>query len=192
MWSATVRTTTLSAVVGLLLLAGASGGAAWHRRNWPRSPVAEGVIIDGHRVPDRDVAGWLEDRREAALARTVRFRHDDQIFEATFESAGISLDAEATLGRARHVAHSGSIWRRLDEAARARRGEVEIASTWKLDPAPARILLAGYAPAIHLAPVDARIDLTRHARTPDGAGARARRRCSARAASRPPATRTAR
>ncbi len=166
-----VRLSTFSAILGLMLLAGGAGGAALHRFR-PRSPVARGVIIDDRRVPDDDpgVLAWLAARREAVRGRTVRFRHDGQLFEATFEAAGITLDAEATLAGARLVAHEGSWWNQVREAERARRGEIEVPPVWAIDEAKARALLAGYAPALAREPVDARIDLTRHARFPDEPG----------------------
>ena len=169
MWPATVRTTTLSAVVGLLLLAG-GGASAARRRYWPRSPIARGVTIDERRVPDGDPATWLAAHADVARARTVRFRHEEQIFEATFEDAGISLDAAVTLDDARRVAHQGSIWRRLRDSERARLGQVDVSPHWKVDDARARALLASYAPALYRAPVDAHVDLTRHTRTPGEPG----------------------
>ncbi len=170
MWPRSVRLTTLSSVLALVLLAAAGGGAAVHRY-WPRSPVAQGVRVGDRRVPDGEsVAIWLARRREAAGERTVRFRHDQEIFEATFAEAGIALDVEATLAAARRVAHQGSTWRRLREAERARDDEIEIAPVWTLDEGRARALLATYAPALAVAPVDARIDLNQHARTPDRPG----------------------
>ena len=51
-----------------------------------------------------------------------------------------------------------------------RRGEIDVPPTWRVDASRARDLLASYAPALYRAPVDARIDLTRHARTPEVPG----------------------
>ena len=64
-------------------------------------------------------------------------------------------------------------WR---EAQRAERGEIAVPAVWRVDEAKARALLATYAPALAKAPVDARIDLDKHARYPRGAGPRPRRR----------------
>jgi len=170
MWPPSVRLTTLSAVLGLLLLAGAGSGAAAHRY-WPRSPVALGVRVIDRRFPDGEpAAAWLAGRRAAAGARTVRFRHDHQLFEATFAEAGIALDVEATLAAAEKIGHEGSTWHRLREAERARRGEIEVAPVWTFDEARARALLATFAPALEVAPVDAHLDLTEHTRSPDQPG----------------------
>jgi vancomycin resistance protein YoaR len=92
------------------------------------------------------------------------------VFEATFDAAGIALDVEATLDEARKVGHEGSAWHRLRESERARRGEIEVAPVWTVDAPRARALLATFAPELVRAPVDARIDLTRHTRAPDEPG----------------------
>jgi vancomycin resistance protein YoaR len=170
MWSPSVRFTTLSAVLGILLLAGAGGGAVQHW--WPRTPVAQGVKIDDRRVPDGapGVADWLEGRREAASGRTVHLRFERQLFTTTLGAAGVSLDVDATLDEARRVAHEGSAWRRLREAERARRGEIDVPPAWTVDAARARALLSTYAPELAVAPVDARIDLTQHTRAAEEPG----------------------
>jgi vancomycin resistance protein YoaR len=169
MWLTSVRATAFAAVLGLSLLAGA--GASVYRY-WPRSPVARGVTIEDRRVPDGapGVAAWLAARSEAAKARTVRFRYEGHVFEASFETAGIELDADETLDEAKKVGHEGSIWRRLRESEKARRGEIEVPPVWKVDGMKARALFSSYAPALAQAPMDARIDLTRHARIPDQLG----------------------
>jgi len=100
----------------------------------------------------------------------VRFHHGQEMFEATFETVGLSIDAAATLDAARKVAHEGAWWRRIREGERARRGEIEVPLVWALDEAKARALLSTFAPALARAPVDARIDLTRHERIPDEPG----------------------
>jgi vancomycin resistance protein YoaR len=164
-----VRPLLLSAALGLLLLGGA-GGAAAFRHYGPTSPVTRGVAIDGRLVPQHDVAGWMEERRRAAGARVVRFRHEDRIFEATFADAGISLDADATLAEARKIGHQGSLLRRLNEAEHARNAEIDVPPIWTVDTTRARALIATYAAALYRAPVDARLDLARHSRTADVPG----------------------
>jgi vancomycin resistance protein YoaR len=171
MWAGSVRFTTVFALSALVLLAGGGGGAA-ARRYWPRSPVALGVTVGERRVPDgiADVAAWLAGQREAARERRVRFRHDGEFFESTLGAAGVSLDDEAALDEVKAIAHEGSVWHRLKEAERARRGEIDVAPQWKIDTSAARAHLAIYAPRLAADPVDAHIDLDKHLRSPDQPG----------------------
>jgi vancomycin resistance protein YoaR len=166
-----VRSSTVTWIVGFLLLAGAgAGGGAY--RYWPRSPVARGVTIGERRVPDQGptARAWLSARAEAARYRTVRFHYEDRLFDATFADAGIEIDVDATIEEAEKIGHEGSVFRRLRESEKARRGEIEIPLVWKVDAAKARALLASYAPALAHDPVDARIDLTAHVKHPDEPG----------------------
>jgi vancomycin resistance protein YoaR len=164
-----VRTPKVLLALGLLTLAGGGAGAA-HHRFWPRGPVAEGLSVGDRRAPDQGVTAWMWARREAARAWSVRFRYEDQIFEATLGDAGVTIDVDATLAQAEVVGHQGTVFRRLREAARARRGEIEVPLVWKVDEAKARAFLATYASSIYQAPVDARMDLMAHARYPDAFG----------------------
>jgi vancomycin resistance protein YoaR len=169
MWVSSVRPIAWFGSLGVIVLA--CGSAVLHRY-WPRSPVAEGVTIDERRVPAGlpESKEWLAAKRDEARARVVHFRAGIRMFDATFEAAGIDLDTDAALEAAKQVAHRGAIWRRLREAARARRGEVDIAPVWTLDAQRARALLASYAPELWRAPVDARVDLTKHERVPEEFG----------------------
>jgi vancomycin resistance protein YoaR len=166
-----VRLAKILSVLGFLAVAGGSLGA--YRRFAPRSPVVRGLFVGEARVPDDggpSVEAWLRARGEALRARSVRFRHEAQIFETTLDAAGVTLDVEATLAEARKVGHEGSTWTRVRTAERARRGEIEVPLVWTVDEPKARALLASYAPPLARAPVDARIDLTEHRRTPDEPG----------------------
>lgn len=169
--TAPVRAPTLLLALGLVSLAGGGAGAAAHRY-WPRAPVVRGLTIDARRVPDGapGVLAWLWGRREAARARAVRFRKDGELFEATLADAGVDVDVEATLERAEKIGHEGSAWHRLRASEKARRGELDVPFVWKVDETRARALLTGYAPALARAPVDARMDLSRHTRHPDEYG----------------------
>jgi hypothetical protein len=169
--SPSVRSSKVLLASGLLALAGGGAGVAYHRYA-PRSPVVEGLRIDDRRVPDGapGVVAWMWARRDAVRARTVRFRYDSQLFEATLADAGVDVDVEATLAAAEKVGHEGTFWRRLREAKQARSGEIDIPLVWKVDPVKAKALLATFAPSVYVAPVDARIDLAKHARYPDEYG----------------------
>jgi vancomycin resistance protein YoaR len=162
-----------SAIVFVLCLgscAGAVVGVAAHRV-WPESPLARGVRVGDRVLPRGMFPGtWLAQRRDAAEERIVRFRAGDRTFETTLGTAGATLDVAATLEHAETIAHEGPLRRRLDEAARARRGEIDVPLVWFVDEGRARALLSTYAPALARAPVDARLDLAKHAKVPDVPG----------------------
>lgn len=168
-----VRFSKLFLGLGILSLAGggAAAAVAAHRYG-PRSPVVEGLSIGDRRVPDRsqDVVAWLWARREAARDRIVRFRYEGELHEAKLGAAGVTLDVPATLALAERIGHEGATIQRFREARRARRGEIDVPLVWKVDEAKARELLATFAPLVYQAPVDARIDLDKHARWPDEPG----------------------
>lgn len=166
-----VRPSKLLIALGSLLIAGSTAAVAAHRFG-PRSPVLEGLSIGDRRVPERPqaVVEWLWARREAARDRTVRFRFEDTLHEAKLGDAGVTIDVPATLALAEKIGHEGSWPRRFREARRARKGEIDVPLVWKIDEQKAREHLATYAPSLAVAPVDARIDLTKHARFPDEFG----------------------
>jgi vancomycin resistance protein YoaR len=169
--SVPVRLAKVLSVLGLVSLAAAS--VVGYHRYAPRSPVVRGLFVGDRRVPDDggpSVEAWLRARGDVVAAWALRLRVEDQVYETTMEAAGISLDVDATLEAARKVGHEGSTWARLREAERARRGEIDVPFVLKVDEQKARALIASYAPPLARAPVDARIDLGEHRRTPDVPG----------------------
>ena len=168
--SSTLRTYGVLLVVGSVALLGAGGGVAAHRYK-PRSPVVRGLTIDERRVPDDgSVEAWLTARRDKLKERVVHFRHQDKLFDSTLGEAGVTVDVEATLEKARHFGHEGSLFQRLRESEKARRGEIEVPVVWIVDTAKAKELLATFAPQVASAPTDAKLDLAQHLRVPDVPG----------------------
>ena len=140
-------------------------------RYWPRSPVAEGVLVGDRRVPDDgSPATWLANRQLDALGWLVRFHHDGEIVEATLGDVGVELDVQRSLERASEVAHSGSVSLRLKEASRARRGEVNVPLVFFFDEKKARAFFESVAPGFYVAPVDAVLDIENKRRVEDVPG----------------------
>lgn len=156
-----VRSSHVLTVLSLGALVGIGGGLAAHRY-LPQSPTVRGLYVGERRAPDRGVAAWLVERREAARSRTVRFRHQDRIFETTLAAAGVTLDVAGTLAAAEAVARTGSLLSRVEQSERARKGLVEVPLVWTIDEAKARALLATYAEGLARAPIDAKVDLIKH------------------------------
>jgi vancomycin resistance protein YoaR len=152
------------AIVGLLALL----AAAPHVPSWP---VAEGVRLDGQVIPKGEpLAEHLARREGSARARTVRLRHGTEAFELALGDVGVRIDPERTGSEVHAVAHRGSWLTRLSEARRARRGEVARRIVYTADRVLVRERLRGFTEGFDKAPLDASIDLEKHARTPDVPG----------------------
>lgn len=147
------------------------GAAAALREALPTFPVARGVSIGEHVVPDgASPASWLAARREALRSRIVHFQRDELHLTATLGEAGVEIDVEATLARARQVAHQGPLLGRMREARRARRGEIEVPLVWSFDEQRARALFQRFTAVVYRAPVDARLDLAQRQKVPEQVG----------------------
>lgn len=160
--------------VVLVLALGASAGvgaAVAAREVLPSSPVVRGLSIDERVVPDgASPAAWLGARRDALRERVVRFHHDDVEFTATLGEAGVEVDVAATLAAAERVGHEGPWSRRIREARRARRGEIDVPLVWSFDEGRARAFFERLAPHVYRAPVDARLDLANRRKIPEQPG----------------------
>ncbi len=156
-----VRSSRILTVLGLGALVGIGGGLGAHRY-LPQSPIVRGIYVGDARAPDRGTGAWLAARRDAARARTVRFHHEDHVFEATLADAGVTLDVSATLAAMEAVGHQGSFSSRVRASERARKGLVELPLVWTVDETKAKALLATFAASLERAPVDARLDLVKH------------------------------
>lgn len=126
----------------------------------PASPVARGVFI-GERLPpdDRTPTEWLMRRGDELRQRTVHLRHEDENIVTTLGQLGVSIDVNATLEGAEAVAHTGSIIRRLREAQKARRGQVDVPLVFHVDRERARAFLSTLSDRFYRAPVDAKLDI---------------------------------
>lgn len=161
-----VRSSQVLTVLGLGALVGIGGGLGAHRF-LPQSPTVRGVYVGERRAPDRGVAEWLAARRDDARSRTVRFRHEDRLFEATLDAAGVTIDVPGTLAAMAKVGHIGSFSSRFRESEQARKGLIEVPLVWTVDEAKARALFATFAQSLERAPVDARLDLVKHVKIAD-------------------------
>ncbi|WP_437874763.1 VanW family protein [Sorangium sp. So ce513] len=163
-------TRALALVLALGGSAGVGAAVAVHDA-LPASPVVRGLSIGERFVPDgASPAAWLEARRDALRARLIRFRHDDVELTATLGEAGVEIDVDATLAEAQRVGHEGSWARRLREARRARRGQIDVPLVWSVDEDRARALLERLAPRVYRIPRDARLDLANRRKIPEQAG----------------------
>lgn len=161
------------ALVLVLALGGSAGvGAAMAvREALPASPVVRGLSVGERFLPDGAApAAWLTARRDALRGRVVRLRHDDVEITATLGEAGVEVAVDETLAAAQLVGHEGPWMRRLREARRARRGEIDVPLVWAVDEQKARAFFERLAPQVYRTPVDARLDLANRRKIPEQAG----------------------
>jgi vancomycin resistance protein YoaR len=168
---AAVRIDTLLLVLGVGSAVGLGGGVVAHQL-LPESPLVRGLHVGERRLPEGGptAAQWLSERSAAMGSRVVRLRFEDRVFESTLAELGVHVDVVATLQAAEAVGHEGAIWRRVREARRARRGEIDVPLVWAVDRDKARAVLARIAPELRTQPVDARLDLAQRTKIPDRAG----------------------
>lgn len=158
-------------VLGLSSCIGLGLGIAGYRHSWPRSPVTQGLLIGDRRVPDEgSPATWLANRQLDALGWQIRFHHEGEIVDATLADVGIEIDVHRSLESASEVAHTGSVTRRLREAARARRGEIDVPLAFYVDEKKARSYFESIAPRFVVAPVDAALDIENKRKVEDVPG----------------------
>jgi len=137
----------------------------------PDGPLVRGVLIGDRFAPDHgSAAEWLAARGDSIRSRVVRFRHEDQHFEATLGEVGVRIDVAATLERAEAIGHQGTLYRRMREAREAREGKIDVPLVWFIDQSRAKAFLQGIGERVYQAPVDAKLDMRRRIKVPDVLG----------------------
>lgn len=137
----------------------------------PAGPLVRGLSVGGERIaPDAEPTSWLRAVRAVAARRPIVLQHDAERHELTVAQLGLEVDVTATVRRAEAIGHVGSLVRRLRDTARARRGEIDVPLSWRLDEDRARATLEAFVAGLHRDPVDASLDLAGHRRIPDRPG----------------------
>lgn len=146
-------------------------GIAYVAPRYPTSPTLRGLKIDGveHEVA-ADLRELLEEKNAAFQARPVTLSGDAGEHQATIGDIGGTIDIGATLKAAYAKGHEGSYVKRWKEAQAALRGEIDIPVRYTLDRSIAERFVAKFADELARAPVDARIDLEKHAKIADEPG----------------------
>lgn len=154
--------------VGSALGAGLGLGAY---RILPASPLAYGVFIGEQRAPeDASPSEWLTRRSRDLAKRKIYLRYETEVIAATLADVGVSIDVAATLERAEAIGHKGSTIRRIRDAERARRGEIDVPLVFYTDREKARAFLGTFSDRFYRAPVDAKLDLANKKRIVDQDG----------------------
>jgi vancomycin resistance protein YoaR len=163
-----------------ILLGGAIGAglAVAAHRFVPESPYLRGLLVGERRLPERGAQAYLEARAERMRAWTVLLRvelpgsdpNGARMLRTTFEALGLGVDVNATLAEAHAVGHQGAIVHRFRDAARARKGQIDVPLAWTFDRERARATLIALADQVRRPAIDARVDLDKHEKITDEAG----------------------
>ncbi len=132
---------------------------------------APGLFVGGQVPPPQPSLGsWLEQRRERHSLETVVLVHGLQSHDTTFEELGVEIDVATTMQHASRPGREGSIRDRALSLLLARHGFVDVPLSYSLDLRRAQVGLRSLAERVRRDPVDAKVDLTAHARIPDVPG----------------------
>ncbi|HEX3774117.1 MAG TPA: VanW family protein [Polyangiaceae bacterium] len=132
----------------------------------------EPSLLVGGQVPPRSesLESWLTRRARAISARRATLLVDSGSFEVSFAELGLSLDVEATAARARAAERNPNLVARLHAVLAPSPALDDVPLAFRFDDERAAKYMAALAPSLHRDPVDARLDLSAHARLEDQPG----------------------
>ena len=137
---------------------------AWEMRDF-------GSLVGGQVPPaEPSLESWLEQRGPAVAARRATLLSEAGAIELSFAELGLTLDAAQSAERARQVAPKPSLISRLRGILKRTPELPDAPLVFRFDSERAASRLAALAPSLALAPVDARLDLSQHARVEDAPG----------------------
>jgi len=166
------------ALVALAVLAAAAtaGGIA-ERRILPRDRVLPGVRVEGVALPDdlargddARIASWIDSRVETMLDREVEVRAGPAKRTVKLRELTTPVDRQSILARLRGFGRSGSLATRVDEAFRARRGEIDVPIPIDADTTAVEKVIASMKAEVDEPASDAKLDLAGHGIVPDHTG----------------------
>jgi vancomycin resistance protein YoaR len=157
------------AFVGGAVLAAAAFGAYPRLHDWVASDL--GILVGGQVPPAREsLQSWLEQRSRAVAARRATLLTAAGSFELSFDELGLTLDAAQSAQTASQAAPKPSLIGRLRGLLKPNPSLYDAPLAFRFDSERAAQRLALLAPRLEREPVDARLDLTAHARVADVPG----------------------
>ncbi|HEY4102629.1 MAG TPA: VanW family protein [Polyangiaceae bacterium] len=160
---------TWVAFLGGAVLAAAAFAAYPRVEAWEaREPS---LLVDGQVPPSAEsLESWLARRASAISARRATLLGESGSFELSFAELGLSLDVDATAAHARAAAPNANFVARLHSAIAPSPALDDVPLAFRFDSERAAKYLAALAPILRRDPVDARLDLSAHARVEDQPG----------------------
>lgn len=167
-----------ASIAGALLGATVGAGAWVEERTLPTDRVLPGVRVGGEVVPDdvahaddADVAEWILQREAPLLDRSIEVHTAVSTRTVKLRDLVKPIDVQTIARRVRAFGHDGSLANRLDEAMRARRGEIDVPVVVEPDVEAIEHLVGALKSETDRPPVDAKLSLADKATIPDVPGA---------------------
>jgi len=155
------------ALIGVALL------AAWYLRSLRAPVTANGLIAGGQPiggVPFAELDARLSTVAEKFLDAPLTLRFGDERVRVKRRDAGFVVDRALLAEEARAVGHRGDPLLDVPERRRASRGGLDLPARATVERSRALEFLTELKEALDRAPVDARLDLEKHAIAPERAG----------------------
>ena len=168
-----LRAASAIALLGAFCWAGVYG----QHHYFPRGRLLPGLKVSGEVIPD-DVArgddaairAWIEAREAPLLDREVEVHAAASKRVVPLRSLLGADDVDGTIARLRAFGHEPQLAHRIDDALRARRGEIDVPLTVHVDPRVVEGLVGAMKAEVDEPPTDARLDLAAHATIADKSG----------------------
>jgi hypothetical protein len=138
----------------------------------PPSGAVPGLRIDGTELsPGQDVFAHAAERARQIENRTVRIRlaGTDQVVVRSLGQLGVRVEASEIARRASAVGRQGALATRLVELRRARRGEIDVPLSIRVDAEQLAAVLGPLKEETDRAPIPARLKLQTRTVVPPGA-----------------------
>jgi vancomycin resistance protein YoaR len=157
------------AFLGGAVLAGALFAAYPYVHDWEYSELA--VLVGGQVPPRQDsLENWLDQRGAGVARRRAVLLTESGAFETSFADLGLTLDTEQTARTVRQSSPPASLFACLRERVHPSPARYDVPLSFHFDSERAAVYLASFAPSLQRDPVNARLDLSAHARVVDVPG----------------------
>ena len=171
-------TTLLRAGIAFALLAALGGGALYEERHLlPSGRLLPGLRVDGVEIPDdvargddAAIAAWIDGRIQPHLDRTIEVHAGATQRDVPLRTLSTQVDAASVIARLRSFGRDGTLASRIDDALRARHGQIDLPLAVHADAAAVEGVVGELKKSIDSAPTDARLDLAGHTIVPDVQG----------------------
>jgi len=135
----------------------------------PSDRVLPGLRVEGFplpdelaRVDDQKLAGYIAERIDAALSRSIEVRAGKSTRTVTLRDLGSAAEPIAVVRAIRKLGHDGGLASRIDVALRARHGAIDVPIVFQPNSEAIEKLANDLKGELDEPPTDAKLDLVAH------------------------------